>query len=67
MSKYLSIILFLFIYTISINKVLNLDNDEIIKRIRKIIDNKNSPLIGGGLAVIKITKLYFVNQWVYHV
>ena len=62
MSKYLSIILFLFIYTISINKVLNLDNDEIIKRIREIIDNKNSPLIGGGLAVIKNNQTIFCKS-----
>ena len=62
MDKYMEFILFLFIYIISINAVLNLDNDEIIKRIHQIIENKNSPLLGGGLAVIKDNKTLFCKS-----
>ena len=62
MSKYLSIILFIFMFFISINKIITLDNNEIIKRMHQIIDNKNSPLIGGGLAVIKKNQTLFCKS-----
>ena len=41
---------------------LKLDNDEIIKRIKSIIENKNSPLLAGGLAVIKDNKTLFCQS-----
>jgi CubicO group peptidase (beta-lactamase class C family) len=62
MDKHMKFSLFLFITIIAINEVLNLDNDEIIKRIQKIIEDKNSPLLGGGLAVIKDNKTLFCKS-----
>jgi CubicO group peptidase (beta-lactamase class C family) len=56
MGKHLKIFIFFIIYIISFNKALKLDNDEIIKRIESIINNKNSPLLAGGLSVIKGNK-----------
>ena len=55
-------ILLLSISIFLIKKVLNLDNDEIIKRIKSIIDNKDSPLLAGGLAVIKDNKTLFCKS-----
>ena len=62
MGKHLKIFIFFIIYIISSNKTLEIDNDEIIKRIESIINNKNSPLLAGGLSVIKGNKTLFCKS-----
>ena len=62
MAKYIKHILFLILYVISLEKALKLENDEIIKRIESIIENKDSPLLAGGLAVIKDNKTLFCKS-----
>ena len=41
---------------------LELEEDEIIKRIQSIIDKKDGPLLAGGLAVIKDNKTLFCKS-----
>ena len=62
MSKYLINTLFLITYIISLNKVLTLTQEEILQRLNSIVNNKSSPLIGGGLAIIKDNKTLFCKS-----
>ena len=62
MVRFSSIIYILIFIIASSEKNLNMDNDEIIKRIKSIIENKNSPLLAGGLAVIKDNKTIFCQS-----
>ena len=62
MSKYLINTLFLITYIISLNKVLTLTQEEILERLNSIVNNKSSPLIGGGLAIIQDNKTLFCKS-----
>ena len=63
MIKYINFLLFqiFFVFSSSEEK-LKISNDEIIKRIESIINNKDSPLLAGGLAVIKDNQTLFCKS-----
>ena len=62
MKKNLILFLVLFSVIISSEKNLNLEYDEIVKRIQSIISNPESPLLAGGLAVIKNNETIFCKS-----
>ena len=62
MKKNLILFLVLFSVIISSEKNLNLEYDEIVKRIQSIINNPESPLLAGGLAVIKNNETIFCKS-----
>ena len=53
-------LLFIFLFLFENN--IKLEEDEIIKRIKSIIDNKEAPLLAGGLAIIKDHKTLFCKS-----
>ena len=55
-------LLFLFPYIISSENNLKLEYDEIVKRIQSIINNPESPLLAGGLAVINNNETIFCKS-----
>ena len=63
MIKYINFLLFPFFFVFSsLDDKLKIPNDEIIKRIESIINNKDSPLLAGGLAVIKDNQTLFCKS-----
>ena len=63
MIKYINFLLFpIFFVFSSLEDKLKISNDEIIKRIESIISNKDSPLLAGGLAVIKNNQTLFCKS-----
>ena len=63
MIKYINFLLFpIFFVFSSLEDKLKISNDEIIKRIESIINNKDSPLLAGGLAVIKDNQTLFCKS-----
>ena len=54
--------LLLFIFVFSFENNIKIEEDEIIKRIKSIIDNKEAPLLAGGLAIIKDHKTLFCKS-----
>ena len=63
MIKYINFLLFpIFFVFSSLDDKLKIPNDEIIKRIESIINNKDSPLLAGGLAVIKNNQTLFCKS-----
>ena len=63
MIKYINFLLFpIFFVFSSLDDKLKIPNDEIIKRIESIINNKDSPLLAGGLAVIKDNQTLFCKS-----
>ena len=63
MIKYINFLLFpIFFVFSSLEDKLKISNDEIIKRIDSIINNKDSPLLAGGLAVIKNNQTLFCKS-----
>ena len=63
MIKYINFLLFpIFFVFSSLEGKLKISNDEIIKRIDSIINNKDSPLLAGGLAVIKDNQTLFCKS-----
>ena len=52
----------LFIFIFSFENNIKIEEDEIIKRIKSIIDNKEAPLLAGGLAIIKDHKTLFCKS-----
>ena len=62
MFKNITILLVLLLFILTSEKALTLEYDEIIKRIHAIIDDKDSPLLAGGLAVIKDNKTLFCKS-----
>ena len=63
MIKYINFLLFpIFFVFSSLEDKLKISNDEIIKRIDSIINNKDSPLLTGGLAVIKDNQTLFCKS-----
>ena len=62
MAKYINFLLFLILLVFSSGNDIKMDNEEIIKRIESIINNKDSPLLAGGLAVIKDNQTLFCKS-----
>ncbi len=62
MFKNINILLVLLLFILTSEKALTLEYDEIIKRIHAIIDDKDFPLLAGGLAVIKDNKTLFCKS-----
>ena len=62
MMGFVNFLFFSIFIIISFTKSLQIDNDEIIKRIESIINNKDSPLLAGGLAVIKDNQTLFCKS-----
>ena len=62
MTKYIKFLIILTIFIVSLKKTLEMENDEIIIRLQSIIDNKEAPLIGADLAVIKDNKTLFCDS-----
>ena len=62
MAKYIKFLIILTIFIVSLKKTLEMENDEIIIRLQSIIDNKEAPLIGADLAVIKDNKTLFCDS-----
>ena len=62
MEIFINFLIFSILLIISFEKDLKIENEEIIKRIESIINNKYSPLLAGGLAVIKDNKTLFCKS-----
>ena len=54
--------IFLLLFICSLFNCLKMKEDEIIKRIQSIINNKDAPLLAGGLCVIKENQTLFCKS-----